>query len=128
MYLPKHASLPVTLKAREYDVFTVVPVKKLSNNIAFAPIGLTKMFNSGGAIKELNYEPENTACVHMKVRGCGPFGAYSSVKPKRIAVDNKEVDFEYEEATGFVTVALSVPEKELYLWDVIVQLCGFCNS
>ncbi|XP_075487607.1 putative galactinol--sucrose galactosyltransferase 1 [Primulina tabacum] len=122
VYLPKHASLPVTLKAREYDVFTVVPVKKLSNNIAFAPIGLTKMFNSGGAIKELNYESENTSSVHMKVCGCGPFGAYSSAKPKRITVDNKEVDFEYQGATGFLTITLSIPEKELYLWDVRVQL------
>ncbi|PPS19882.1 hypothetical protein GOBAR_AA00683 [Gossypium barbadense] len=38
--------------------------------------GLTKMFNSGGAIKGLKYETENpVATVIMKVQGCDPFGA-----------------------------------------------------
>ncbi|KAK6149464.1 hypothetical protein DH2020_016989 [Rehmannia glutinosa] len=122
VYLAKNASLPITLKSREYEVFTVVPVKKMSNNITFAPIGLTKMFNSGGAIKELNYELEKPGTVHMKVRGCGPFGAYSSVRPKRIQVDAMEMEFEYEEASGLITFALQIPEKEMYLWDVNVEL------
>ncbi|KAJ0920671.1 putative glycosyl hydrolase 36, glycoside hydrolase superfamily [Helianthus annuus] len=50
--LPKNASIPVTLKPREYEVFTVVPISKLSCGVGFAPIGLTEMFNSGGAISE----------------------------------------------------------------------------
>ncbi|KAL2245173.1 probable galactinol--sucrose galactosyltransferase 1 [Sesamum indicum] len=122
VYLAKNTSLPITLKAREYEVFTVVPVKQLSNRTAFAPIGLTKMFNSGGAIKELNDEAEKPGTVNMKVRGCGMFGAYSSVKPKRIQVDAKEAEFEYDEASGLITFALQIPEKEMYLWDVTVEL------
>lgn len=122
VYLAKNASLPITLKAREYEVFTVVPAKEMSNNIAFAPIGLTKMFNSGGAIKELNYEVEKPGTIQMKVRGCGTFGAYSSVRPKRIQVDAKEVEFEYEEASGFIKFALQIPAKEMYLWSVIVEV------
>ncbi|KAL0443222.1 UNVERIFIED_CONTAM: putative galactinol--sucrose galactosyltransferase 1 [Sesamum latifolium] len=122
VYLAKNTSLPITLKAREYEVFTVVPVKQLSNNTAFAPIGLTKMFNSGGAIKELNDEAEKPGTVNMKVRGCGVFGAYSSVRPKRIQVDAKEAEFEYDEASGLITFDLQVPEKEMYLWNVTVEL------
>ncbi|PIN23823.1 hypothetical protein CDL12_03445 [Handroanthus impetiginosus] len=122
VYLAKNTCLPITLKAREYDVFTVVPVKELSNNIVFAPIGLVKMFNSGGAIKELNYKAEKPGTVDMKVRGCGMFGAYSSVRPTRIQVDTREVEFEYDEASGFVKFALQIPEKEMYLWNVIVEL------
>lgn len=39
VYLPKDAAMPLTLKSREYDeVFTVVPVKELSNGVEFAPI------------------------------------------------------------------------------------------
>ena len=39
VYLPKDAAMPLTLKSREYDeVFTVIPVKELSNGVEFAPI------------------------------------------------------------------------------------------
>ncbi|KAL6999057.1 flavodoxin-like fold protein [Sarracenia purpurea var. burkii] len=122
VYLPKDTSLPITLKAREYEVFTVVPVEKFSNGAIFAPIGLIKMFNSGGAIKELIYESAKVASVVMKVRGCGIFGAYSSVRPKKITVDTKEMEFEYEEGSGLITLALRIPEQELYLWDMNIEL------
>lgn len=100
----------------------MVPVKEMSNKITFAPIGLIKMFNSGGAIKEVKYEVEKPGKVDMKVRGCGMFGAYSSVRPKRIQVDAKDMEFEYKEESGFVTFALQVPQKEMYLWSVTVEV------
>ncbi|KAK4851844.1 hypothetical protein QYF36_018858 [Acer negundo] len=108
VYLRKNATIPITLKSREYEVFTVVPVKEFSNNEdKLAPIGLIKMFNSGGAIKELRYdEAEGTATADMKVRGCGLFGAYSSARPKRIQVDSEEVQFGYNEVSGLVTLIL----------------------
>ena len=49
VYLPKNASLPVTLRSREYEVFTVVPVKHLPSGASFAPIGLTGMFDYDAA-------------------------------------------------------------------------------
>ncbi|KAL7088198.1 hypothetical protein ACP275_13G114000 [Erythranthe tilingii] len=122
VYLEKSTSLSVTLKTREYEVFTVVPVSEISNKVAFAPIGLIKMFNSGGAVKELNCEVESSGTIQMKVRGCGAFGAYSSVRPKRIQVDAEEVEFEYEEASGFIRFDLQVPEEEMYLWNVVVEV------
>ncbi|XP_076935176.1 putative galactinol--sucrose galactosyltransferase 1 [Bidens hawaiensis] len=121
-YLPKNATIPVTLKPREYEVFTVVPITKLSRGVGFAPIGLTKMFNSGGAISELSYEKEKEGNVELKVRGCGMFGAYSTRKPKSVIVDSKETEFGYEERSGLVSFTLSVPEKEMYLWDIIIQV------
>ncbi|KAK4275250.1 hypothetical protein QN277_018366 [Acacia crassicarpa] len=124
VYLPKDASMPVTLKSREYEVFTVVPVKELTNGVKFAAIGLIKMFNSGGAIKDLRYEEsiDGTANVVMKVRGCGLFGAYSSSQPKKITVDSEEVEFRYEAESGLVTIELRVPEKELYQWNISIDL------
>lgn len=121
VYLPTSTSLPITLKPREYNVFTVVPVTKMSSGVTFAPVGLTKMFNSGGAIREVKYEVNGPGVVEMKVHLCGPFGAYSSVRPKRIAVDAKEVEFEYDEASGFVTLNLKSGEEGKYLCDVIIQ-------
>lgn len=122
VYLTKDASLHVTLKAREYEVFTVVPVKELSNGSSFAPIGLVKMFNSGGAIKELQYEAERNATVDMRVRGCGIFGFYSSTRPKRITVHGEETEFRYGESECLVTLVLSVPHEELYLWNISIEL------
>ncbi|XP_012444097.1 probable galactinol--sucrose galactosyltransferase 1 isoform X3 [Gossypium raimondii] len=122
-YLPRNAFMSITLRPREYEVFTIVPVMALSSGSKFAPIGLTKMFNSGGAIKGLKYETENpVATVIMKVRGCGPFGAYSSTKLQRITVDSEEVEFEYEGESGLVTFALKVPEEEQYLWNIVIEL------
>ncbi|EEF31766.1 Stachyose synthase precursor, putative [Ricinus communis] len=122
IYLPKDATMPITLKSREYEVFTVAPAKELPNGTKFAPIGLIKMFNSGGAIKELSYDSDTSVAVHMKVRGCGLFGAYSSSQPKRIIVDSEEVKFVYEEGSGLISVDLRVPEEELYLWNITVEV------
>lgn len=124
IYLPNNASLPITLMAREYEVFTIVPVKELWSGCGFAPIGLIKMFNSGGAVKELKYETERagTGRISIKVRGSGAFGAYSSVRPKRIKVEEKETEFKYEDLCGLITLELSVPEEEMYLWNVTVEL------
>lgn len=49
LYLPKDVSMPIILKSREYEVFTEVSVKKLTNGVKFASIGLIKMLNSRGA-------------------------------------------------------------------------------
>lgn len=123
VFLPKDASIPITLKSREYEVFTVVPVKELSNGVKFAPVGLIKMFNSGGAIKEMNCKKsEEGTSVVLKACGCGLFGAYSSARPKRITVDSEEIEFGYEEGSGLVTVSLRVPDQELYLWNITIEL------
>lgn len=121
MYLPKDQSLPITLKSREFEVFTVVPVKILSEKYSFAPIGLIKMFNSGGAVKELKYESGKNPSINFKVHGCGVLGAYSSFKPKKITVDSEEVDFSYDSGSRLVTLVLPVPKNEQYLWSISIE-------
>ncbi|KAI6690747.1 hypothetical protein NL676_027575 [Syzygium grande] len=121
VYVPRNTSLPVTLKSREYEVFTVVPLKELSSGALFAPIGLIKMFNSGGAIKWLEYETLSGSVI-LKIRGCGVFGAYSSVRPQRVLVDSEDSEFRYEESSGLVTFTLRVPEEELYQWNIVIDL------
>ncbi|CAM6118551.1 unnamed protein product [Calypogeia fissa] len=63
--VPKSALLPVTLKVLEYEIFTVFPIKNLGTGLSFAPIGLTKMFNSGGAIQSLSYEVFDHGLIQM---------------------------------------------------------------
>lgn len=120
-YHPKDASIPITLESQEYEVCTVIPVKEFDSGVKFAPIGLIKMFNSGGATKELNCGSNGTTNVVMKVRGCGLFGAYSSARPKKVTVDSEEVEFRYQEESGLITIDLRVPDRELYKWNVSIN-------
>lgn len=119
--LPKGVALPITLKSREYEVFTIVPVKELANGTSFAPIGLIRMFNSGGAINALEFDA-NAAVVNLKVRGCGDFGVYCSTKPEKISVDSTETEFIYDAESGLATFTLRVPDRELYVWDVKIEV------
>ncbi|KAK1606136.1 hypothetical protein QYE76_029809 [Lolium multiflorum] len=117
--LPKDAVLPVTLRPREYEVFTVVPLKRLPTGASFAPIGLIGMFNSGGAVTGVSDGDDGG--VEVKVRGAGTVGAYSSARPKSVAVDSEVVDFSYHDGTGLVTFEVGVPERELYSWTVSIE-------
>ncbi|XP_078180752.1 putative galactinol--sucrose galactosyltransferase 2 isoform X2 [Carex rostrata] len=128
--LPKDATLSVTLKVLEFELFHVCPMKVIAPNISFAPIGLLNMFNSGGAVQQFdvitsssitddaNNDPKATATLAIKLRGCGRFGAYSSQKPIKCTLDASEVMFDYDSNTGLMTVEIPVPEKEMYKWTL----------
>ncbi|GMH08172.1 hypothetical protein Nepgr_010012 [Nepenthes gracilis] len=142
--LLKGASLPVTLKVLEFEVFHFCPIKEITSNIAFAPIGLLDMFNSSGAVDhfevqsspdkqtgalddgevapELTTAPSNNrspaATITLKVRGCGRLGAYSSQPPLKCRVGGSETEFNYDPATALVTLTLPVPEEDMYRWLV----------
>ncbi|CAL9164543.1 probable galactinol--sucrose galactosyltransferase 2 [Musa acuminata AAA Group] len=146
--LPKGATLPVTLKVLEYEVFHVCPVKNITPSISFAPIGLLDMFNTGGAVEQfdvsvtsnhaaagqddghvlsdptatLSTNRRSTATVALRVRGRGRFGAYSSQRPLRCTLDSSDVEFSYDEGTGLVTINFPVPEKEMYKWSLRIQV------
>lgn len=145
--LPQGASLPVTLKALEYELFHFCPIKEITSNISFAPIGLLDMFNGGGAVEQcevhvssdkqsehfdgeasseltaaLSENRSAAATIALKVRGCGRFGAYSSQRPLKCIVRNVETEFNYEPATGLLTLNLPVPEEEMYKWAVEIQV------
>ncbi|KHG29002.1 putative galactinol--sucrose galactosyltransferase 2 -like protein [Gossypium arboreum] len=145
--LPKGASVPVTLKVLEYELFHFCPVKEISHTISFAPIGLLDMFNSSGAVEKFEVQMTSdeklqffdgevsselttslstnrnpTATISLKVRGCGRFGAYSSQRPLKCCVDNVDTHFNYDSATGLVTLTLPVPSEEMYRWHVEIQV------
>uniref|UniRef100_A0A0D6R2D3 galactinol--sucrose galactosyltransferase n=1 Tax=Araucaria cunninghamii TaxID=56994 RepID=A0A0D6R2D3_ARACU len=118
--LPKGAAIPITLKVLEYELYTVSPVKEVVSEICFAAVGLLNMFNSGGAIHELNIE-ESSKTVEMKVRGCGTFGAYSTQSPKRCYVDSQETDVVYDAAIGLLKFEIPLTREEMYTWNVKIE-------
>nr|CAB3497751.1 unnamed protein product [Digitaria exilis]CAB3504028.1 unnamed protein product [Digitaria exilis] len=124
--LPKGATLPVTLKVLEFELFHVSPVMAVaSTGVSFAPIGLLDMFNSGGAVERCEAHAavqEAAAVVELKVRGCGRFGAYCSRRPVRCTLDAAEVEFSYDDDTGLLVIDIPVPEKELYRWTLEIHV------
>lgn len=93
------------------------------------------MFNSSGAVEQFEVEKINetfdeglsgkrlpAATIAMKVRGCGRFGVYSSQRPLKCSIGNAETVFDYEPATGLVTLSLPVPEEEMYRWPIEIQV------
>ncbi|KAJ6778690.1 hypothetical protein OIU74_002473 [Salix koriyanagi] len=145
--LPKGASVPVTLKVLEYELFHFCPIDDIASDISFAPIGLLDMFNAGGAMEQVEIHmtsdkaPEHcdgevsselvtslsenrppTATIALRVRGCGRFGAYSSKRPLKCTVGNAGTDFDYDSATGLLTLTLPVSGEEMYRWPVEIQV------
>ncbi|XP_024525695.1 LOW QUALITY PROTEIN: probable galactinol--sucrose galactosyltransferase 2 [Selaginella moellendorffii] len=119
--LPKGTAIPVSLEHLKYEIFTIVPVKCISEDLVFAPIGLVNMFNSGGAITSLDYavaeatnDGSGNAVLKITVRGCGVFGAYSSRRPKSVTLESSgNLDFFYDSNTGFVKIDLGERGGEL---------------
>jgi len=122
-------------------------VQEITSSISFAPIGLLDMFNTGGAVEQvevrmasdtkselfdgevsselctsLSEDRSPTATIALKVRGCGRFGAYSSQRPLKCTVGNAETEFDYDSATGLVSFNIPTPEEEMYRWPLEIQV------
>lgn len=144
--LPKGASLPVTLKVLEYELFHFCPLKEITSSISFAPIGLIDMYNCGGAVDQFDIQllsdeksersdgeisaeqrsslsnTISSTVIKLKVRGCGRLGVFSSQSPSKCTIDGAEADFQYDSETGLLTISLPVPQEELYRWSVEIQI------
>ena len=96
------------------------PINHLAttDGVSFAPLGLVNMYNSGGAVEGLRYDGEKMKVV-MEVKGCGKFGAYSSVKPSRCVVESSEIAFEYDVSSGLVTLCWTrcLQRPRDYMWS-----------
>ncbi|KAL8463111.1 hypothetical protein ACS0TY_033945 [Phlomoides rotata] len=93
------------------------------------------MFNSSGVVEQFEVEKTNetfqlpAATVAMKVRGCGRFGVYSSQRPLKCSIGNTETVFDYEAATGLVTLLhglFGAPVSGLFsgLWSRVLGGIG----
>ncbi|GAQ87662.1 alkaline alpha galactosidase [Klebsormidium nitens] len=94
------------LPAKEFEVFTIAPVQRL-NGTDFAAIGLTDMFNSGGAIQKV--APSGTSSVDLTLIGGGSFGAYSSAEPRVCTLDGEGLPFSYDKS--IYKLAVTVPNR-----------------
>jgi raffinose synthase len=93
--------LPITLPELTWELFTVMPIED-----GFAPIGLTNMLNSGGAVTSVRKLAHGG--YEVALRGGGTFVAYSQKKPTKVEADGRPVEFEYDAAAKSLTVSLPV--------------------
>lgn len=99
--LPKGVSIPVTLKVLEFELFHFCPIQEIAPSISFAAIGLLDMFNTGGAVEQVEiHNRAATKTIALSVRGRGRFGVYSSQRPLKCVVGGAETDFNYDSETG----------------------------
>ncbi|TKY73577.1 galactinol--sucrose galactosyltransferase 2 [Spatholobus suberectus] len=99
--------LDVSLETLQCEIYTVSPIRVFGHDVQFAPIGLLDMYNSGGAVEALDCTMDVAQCIiKIKGRGCGRFGAYSNVRPKRCIVEMKEEEFSYNPEDGLLTIKL----------------------
>ncbi|WOL19206.1 putative galactinol--sucrose galactosyltransferase 2 [Canna indica] len=114
--LPKNGSLDVSLKILQSKLFTVSPIKSYNQNFQFAPIGLIKMYNSGGAIESVDFTGDPSLChLSIKGKGSGLFGAYSSIKPKTCKVNSTTEEFMFDPENSMLT--LTIPSGAEY-WEI----------
>ncbi|GAB4849261.1 hypothetical protein Ancab_004065 [Ancistrocladus abbreviatus] len=100
---PTHA-LEISLEPFNFELITVSPVMTLpEKSIQFAPIGLVKMLNSGGALKSLELDDEDNV-VRIGVKGEGEMRVFASEKPRTCRINGKDVEFEYDEQMIVVRV------------------------
>ncbi|KAI5559799.1 hypothetical protein BDE02_16G002100 [Populus trichocarpa] len=119
--LPKEEKFGVGLQTLECDVFTVSPIKVYYQRIEFAPIGLMNMYNSGGAIESVEQcgDPSSyNGRIHIKGRGAGSFGGYSSVKPKGCSINGEEEEMKYGEEDKLVTVTIDASNNSGWDMDI----------
>ncbi len=82
-----------------------VCVSLQASGVEFAPIGLHKMYNGGGAVLSCRLQPagpgaSGKAPVFVtSVRGCGPFLAYCSRRPDSVTTNGLSLFFEYNSET-----------------------------
>ncbi|KAG0495614.1 hypothetical protein HPP92_000305 [Vanilla planifolia] len=95
----------ITLEPFCYELLTVSPVMVFSKRgLRFAPIGLTNMLNTGGAVQtcEVAVGPGECSSVKVEVKAAGEMTAFSSERPTACKIDGEEAEFAYED--GLVTI------------------------
>jgi raffinose synthase len=96
----QHARLPVALKERGFELFTIVPIER-----EFAAIGLVDKLNSAGAVDAVTWLDERRC--EVIVRDGGAFLAWSKDAPASVEVDGGPVVFGYDAQVGALRVSLA---------------------
>lgn len=106
-------TLQVTLRHREWELFTFAPVRAC-RHVRWAALGLADMLNGGGAIlsESLRISADNDAdaggaiSASVVTRGPGRFVCYSQPAPAAVLAEGEPLQFQYIPSTGQLTFEL----------------------
>eukprot|EP00890_Picochlorum_soloecismus_P006142 jgi/Picsp_1/6529/NSC_03872-R1_raffinose synthase len=121
----KHATQDIELSTGEALAISLAPIYQIGD-LSFSAIGLTNMYNAGGAILSIEYEGVNGDMVsvldasttglpitgpriELNIKGDGFLSAYCDRRPKGCCVDGQETDFTWEDSSGRLDVSVSEP-------------------
>lgn len=77
------------------------------------------MYNSGGAIQDMMWISKDASSIlKIRTRGCGRFGAYSSMKPICCKVEMQDKEFSYNHEDGLLTINI---EGDCNLRDLEIE-------
>lgn len=119
------------LREGEWDIFTVAPVQTLSlgragsgparEHVAWAPLGLLRMLNGGGAVVEARTDADGRAAI-VRARGCGTFGMFVSRAPAEVAVGGARVSGAQHDAhSNLLRFELGELPAEGELHEIVVR-------
>ena len=114
---------------RDWEIFTIVPVQ-MDENLMWAPIGLSDMMNSGGAIQSagaiIRDESSSIRCATIETRGPGRFIAFTNVPPSRVMherpdSDSTQLDFLHDKSIGQLSFMLPPESSERTAHRIVVE-------
>jgi len=119
--LQSNEPIDVSLKAGGSDVLTFSPVLK-AGGFCFAPVGLSNMYNSGGAVlacSAASTDGIDSVKFTTTTRTGGVFLAYCNTAPAFVRVDGAAHTFKYDANTATLQADLPHSKKAC---DVVVEL------
>jgi len=116
------SAIEKTISSRDWEIFTVQPVQETQDSsVSWAPIGLSNMLNSGGAILDVGQLSTVDSSGNERIqadittRGPGNFVSYCQPRPTSILVRNglttKHLDFQHDHESGMLEFDL--PEETI---------------
>jgi len=126
-----NSGLKATLRHRDWEIFTVAPIQ-ITGHLVWAPIGLSDMLNSGGALLSPGTLETGAAATEAKFqsRGPGRFVAFTNTTPSKVfiggdeAQPKQEISFAHDNENGELSFNLpnEVSDSTAHLVTVEWQL------
>ena len=96
----------IMLAHKDWEIFTVAEILR-AGDVAFAPIGLSAMYNGGGAIMSADVATDSAnVCAY----GVGELVCYASRTPKMVDINGQSSGFAFDPRTGTVGIDLGPSE------------------
>ena len=94
------------LAHKDWEIFTVAEILR-AGSVDFAAIGLSAMYNGGGAVLSIDVNGNNAS---VSAYGLGELVCYASQSPKSVAVNGHAVSFAFDPRLGALSVQLGAFE------------------